>query len=65
VTEERQYNPLCKCKECTGEGLGWITHATSELSKKRLDKSCRERELHLLEMNLLDPCQRIYLGIKP
>lgn len=19
------YNPLCKCKECTGTGLGWIS----------------------------------------
>ena len=66
MTEEgNAYNPLCKCKECTGEGIGWITHTSPEQSKKRLDKACKERELHLLEMNLLDPCPRVYLGIKP
>lgn len=60
-----EYNPLCKCMECTGEGLGWIAHITQEQSKKRLDRDCRERELYLLEMNLLDPYQQTYFGIKP
>lgn len=29
--EQQKWNPLCRCKECTGRGLGWIAH-------KSLDK---------------------------
>lgn len=24
--EQQKWNPLCRCKECTGLGLGWIAH---------------------------------------
>lgn len=30
-----------------------------------IDRECREGELYLLEMNLLDLCQQTYFGIKP
>lgn len=23
---QQKWNPLCRCKECTGRGLGWIAH---------------------------------------
>ena len=35
---------LCKCKECTGEGLGWIKHLTDDEIRERLDRLARERE---------------------
>lgn len=60
-----EYNPLCKCVECTGEGLGWIAHIAQEQSKKKLDRACKERELYLSEMRILDPYQQMYFGIKP
>ena len=24
--DRQQWNPKCRCKQCTGQGLGWITH---------------------------------------
>lgn len=63
--EVLEYNPLCKCKSCTGEGLGWIQHLTKEQTNRRLDRLCAERERELFEVGLLDNYQLMYYGRKP
>lgn len=35
------YNPACRCKQCTGEGLGWIKHVTKAASDYRRKKAER------------------------
>jgi hypothetical protein len=45
------YNPLCPCKQCTGEGLGWIKHLTPAQAKARLDRLERERERREMEVD--------------
>lgn len=39
-----EFNPLCKCKQCTGEGLGWIKHITKHQSNARFLREARERK---------------------
>ena len=46
-----EYNPLCPCKQCTGEGLGWIKHLTPQQSQQRLDRLQRERDWQIAKNN--------------
>ena len=32
-SDSQQWNPTCRCKQCTGHGLGWITHVNSKKSQ--------------------------------
>ena len=31
--DRQQWNPKCRCKQCTGQGLGWITHVKPKNSQ--------------------------------
>ena len=31
--DSQQWNPTCRCKQCTGQGLGWITHVNPKKSQ--------------------------------
>ena len=33
LPDSQQWNPTCRCKQCTGQGLGWITHANPKKSQ--------------------------------
>lgn len=36
-----EYNPDCRCKQCTGEGLGWVKHVTKAATLYRRKKAER------------------------
>lgn len=50
------FNPDCKCKKCTGQGLGWIKHLSKAQAKIR---HLREQREH----SYLDDCAS--MGVQP
>lgn len=53
--DDYEFNPLCKCKRCTGEGLGWIEHLTKRQSQIRLARLEAERERWIEYDGLTEP----------
>jgi hypothetical protein len=41
MEEVKPYN-LCKCRECTGTGLGWLRHMSQKEQQERHDRLQRE-----------------------